>query len=810
MAAALPAGVPHGYCEVALPVILDRLFTYAVPAAHAGRVRAGCRVLVPFGSRTLFGVVLRVHRDDPGRRLRAVKDLLDEEPALGADLLELARWTARYYCTPIGEVLKAMLPTEGDKRVKSVVSITPEGLAELDSMVVAVGVEGELLASVRARPLTLPYLARKHAGAAEAVRRLRRRGLVRVERVAQDRDPTRLRDAALLVEMGNPAAVPAEPTAGQRWLLGFLRRNPGRHDLRALTVKRRDAVPVARRLAQEGAVRLEAVLFGRKKGRAAARHQLTSSQQVALQRILPAIREPRFETFLLHGVTGSGKTEVYLRAIEETMRLGRSALVLVPEIALTPALASQFFERLGDRVAVLHSGLTSSQRADQWQRTRSGAARVVLGTRSAVFAPVRELGLLIVDEEHDGSYKQGESPRYNGRDVAVVRARSAGVPAVVGSATPGIETRHNAETGKYTLLTMPTRVMERPLPAVQKVDMRREFTETGRSLLFSRALVGAVRGCLDKGEQAIILLNRRGFSSYVVCRSCGQRVECPNCSVTLTYHKREQSLLCHYCDHSEAVPGRCGSCGRDFLYFRGSGSEKVQEHLSAHFPEASIARLDRDTVTGRDRHETILAGFRAGESNLLVGTQMVAKGHDIPNVTLVCVVDADVGLGRPDFRAAERTFQLLTQVAGRAGRGEKPGRVLIQTMNPDHYAIDLAARQDYDAFYAREKAFRRELWYPPFTSMASITVRSSELSDATARTGELARHLRPAPSGLHLMGPAAAPMVRLRADYRFQFLIKSVSRSAVARLLARARAFAEQRSWPASALVVDVDPVDFL
>ena len=811
MTGALDApGGPGEYCGVALPVPLDKVFTYLVPERDSGRIVPGCRVLVPFGTRSLVGVVLEVHRTDPGFDLKPVKEVLDAEPSLDRGLLDLARWIARYYCAPIGEVLKAMLPLKGERLAKSVVSLTADGRAESEAMVVAAGVDEEVLESLRTKPLTLQHLSRKHQGATEAVRRLSRRGLVRIDRVEQNRDPTRARDAVLHVEMGDPAAGPEKPDAGQRWLLEFLRRNPGRHDLRALAVERRDAVSVARKLARSGAVRIQADLSPHRPTGGGKRFDASPTQQRAMDAILPAVRQRRFETFLLHGVTGSGKTEVYLRAIEETVATGRSALLLVPEIALTPALASQFFERFGDRVALLHSGLSDAQRADQWRRIRSGAASVVLGTRSAVFAPVRDLGLVIVDEEHDSSYKQGEAPRYNGRDVAILRARTAGAPAVLGSATPGIETRYNAETGKYTLLTMPNRILDRPLPTVRRVDMRSEFAETGRTHLFSREMVGEVRACVDRGEQAMILLNRRGFSSYVVCRSCGERIDCPNCSVTLTFHKRERHLLCHYCDHSEAVPGSCTACGREFLHFQGSGSEKVEEELSRQFPEARIARLDRDTVKGRDRYETILDGFRRGESNLLVGTQMIAKGHDIPNVTLVCVVDADVGLGRPDFRAAERTFQLLTQVAGRAGRGEKPGLVLIQTMNPDHYSIQLAARHDYDAFYRREKGFRRELWYPPFTSMASVTIRSSDLSVATKAAAELARHLQPEPEGLRLLGPASAPLVRLRTDYRFQLLVKSLRRPAIAKLLSKARRFADQRQWPATGLVLDVDPVDFL
>ena len=381
---------------------------------------------------------------------------------------------------------------------------------------------------------------------------------------------------------------------------------------------------------------------------------------------------------------------------------------------------------------------------------------------------------------------------------------------LIGSATPGLETSFNARNGKYAQLTMPRRIMERPLPAVRIVDMRREFSETGRNLLFSRELSTAVRECLARGEQAMILLNRRGFSTFVLCRSCGHRIECPNCSVTLTYHRRDKHLLCHFCDHSEPLPARCPACGRKYLHFHGSGSEKVEAELGKNFPKARIARLDRDTVQTRNSYETILGAFRDGERNLLVGTQMIAKGHDIPNVTLVCVVDADVGLGVPDFRAAERTFQLLTQVAGRAGRGEKPGQVLIQTMNPQHYAIELAGKQDYDAFYERETKFRKAMWYPPYSSVATILVRSPELSEAATMSGALGRDLMPPPEGLRVVGPASAPKAKLRTEYRFQFLVRSVNRKSLAELLAKARRFAERRKWPATALIIDVDPVDFL
>ncbi len=806
----VPEGLP-AYCDAAVPVPVDQAFTYSLPRGLAAKVRPGCRVVVPFGHRTLSGVVLRTHHDTPDFEVRPISRVLDEVPSLTTELLRLAHWVAGYYSTPIGEVAKAMLPANNQLRYKKVVSLTRRGRRELDSVMMPVGIAMEVLASLSKRALTWTYLLQKHRGAAKALRQMQALGLVTVEKKLVSADPTNSRSALLMVEASGAGLAPEKPSAGERWLLDYLARHPGRHDVRALAVERSDAVRMARRLAKCGAVSLEAVVELGRVEREQDRFQLTQSQQTALDAIDRIVSAVRFKTLLLHGVTGSGKTEVYLRAIERVLERGRSALYMVPEIALTPALASQFFTRFQGRTALLHSGLSPTQRAEQWRAIRSGQAKVVLGTRSAVFAPLSDLGLVVVDEEHDGSYKQSEpAPRYNGRDVAIVRARSAKAAVVIGSATPGLETRWNAETGKYELLTMPHRINQRPLPKVDKVDMRREFSETGQVRLFSRAIVKAVQQCLARREQAIILLNRRGYSTHVLCRSCGERVECENCSVTLTYHKREKHLQCHYCDYSRPIPRRCDACGKQYMHFHGSGSEKVEDELRRCFPEASIARLDRDTVKAKDAFETILSAFRAGDYNLLVGTQMIAKGHDIPNVTLVCVIDADVGLGLPDFRAAERTFQLLTQVAGRAGRGEKPGRVLMQTMNPDHYAIDLAAGHDYDAFYRRELNFRKALWYPPFTSVATILVRSSDLSRAMAMTSALDQHLRPPPKGLRLIGPASAPVVKVRTEYRFQFLIKALDRRAVGQLLGQARGLALQQEWPPTALTVDVDPTDFL
>jgi primosomal protein N' (replication factor Y) len=423
---------------------------------------------------------------------------------------------------------------------------------------------------------------------------------------------------------------------------------------------------------------------------------------------------------------------------------------------------------------------------------------------------VQRLGLIVVDEEHDGSYKQEETPRYNGRDLAVVRAQAAGACVALGSATPSLESRYNAERGKYTLLELPGRIEERPMPTVELIDMRQEFLETRKQETFSRKLLDAIGERLKNGEQTIVLLNRRGFSSFVACRSCGERVECMNCSLTLTFHKRDRRLLCHYCGYAEKVPSVCPKCASEHIYFMGLGSERVEEELHRAFPAARIARLDRDTVTGKRHYETILHGFREGSYDILVGTQMIAKGHDIPNVTLVGVVSADVGLGMPDFRAAERTFQLLTQVAGRAGRGSVPGIVLIQTVNPDHYAVRMAAAQDYQAFYEKELTFRRLMAYPPFSAMANILVRSEKKEVAMRMSADLGMLLTPPPEKLRIMGPAEAPVPRLKNEYRYQFLIKAASRKALNEAMQRIRRFALDRKWGATALVIDVDPLTLM
>jgi len=537
----------------------------------------------------------------------------------------------------------------------------------------------------------------------------------------------------------------------------------------------------------------------------------TPAQKAALETIIASVDERRFQPMLLHGVTGSGKTAVYLSAMQAVLAKGRSAILLVPEIGLTPAVAADLHQIFADEVAILHSALSDDERAEQWKRIRSGDCHIVVGTRSAVFAPVPDLALVIVDEEHDQSYKQEETPRYHGRDVAVMRAKMSNGAVVLGSATPSLETYYNATHGKYKLLELPERIEKRPLPEVEVIDMRDEFQRTHKDAILSRRLLEEIGERLERREQVMVLLNRRGYSSFVLCRSCGETVQCKNCAIAMTYHKREHRLICHYCGYMRPAPKTCPKCNSEYVQYLGTGAEKLEDMLHSLYPQARIARLDRDTVRGRDDLERVLSALQGGDIDLLVGTQMIAKGHDIPNVTLVGVVGSDAALSFPDFRAAERTFQLLTQVAGRAGRGETPGRVVLQTFFPDHYAIQFAAAHDYQGFYEKEARFRSWMHYPPFASVSNVVVRSSKLEEALAWSGILGKWFQETRlPEVRVLGPAAAAIVRLKTEYRYHFLIKSKSRE---KMNAALRAMTEHglaQKIPRGNLVVDVDALSLL
>jgi primosomal protein N' (replication factor Y) len=800
------------FCDVSLPVPLDQPFTYSLPLTLRHRAKAGCRILVPFGQRKLTGVILLVHNSPPEQKAREALRLIDETPVLDEELLTLGRWISGYYCAPLGEVLRSMLPLAAEIRSGKVYSLTDAGRDAARQLLLDAApgdAAAKLHALLERRTLSSSYLKQKFPEAVNALRSLEKRGFIVAEEVHGERDPLRapaadLRVEVLLVET-RPRLLKAE-----RELLAFLELHPGSHNLSGLVETVKGASEAARSLARKKLVSLTREPLSVLGAVGRAPHPLNAAQQSAFEAIRDGIQSREFRTFLIQGVTGSGKTEVYLNAIDAALAAARGALLLVPEIALTPAVAGQFFGRFGPKVAILHSAFSDAERAEQWRRIRTGDAGVVVGTRSGVFAPVRNLGLIIIDEEHDSSYKQEETPRYNGRDTAIMRAQHSKATVVLGSATPSLESRHNAERAKYTLIVLPERIQQRPMPRVDLIDMRQEFLETRKQATFSRALIEAIEERLKSGEQAMLLLNRRGYSSFVACRACGHRVECVNCSITLTFHRRDRRLLCHMCNYARKVPSVCPSCESEHVQFLGTGSERVEDELHSVFPDARIARLDRDTVTGKKHYEHILHAFREKSFDILVGTQMIAKGHDIPNVTLVGVVSADVGLGMPDFRAAERTFQLLTQVAGRAGRGDLPGQVLVQTINPDHYAIRLAAAQDYDAFYAKELQFRRFMHYPPFSAMANILVRAAKQEEALRMSAELDLFLKPPPEHIRILGPAEAPVLRIKAEFRYQFLVKSASRKALNSFLNRARAFAREQKWNATSLVIDVDPLSLL
>ncbi|OJV41058.1 MAG: primosomal protein N' [Acidobacteriales bacterium 59-55] len=823
------------FCDVALPVPLDQTFTYVTNGVSPV---VGARVLVPFSGQRLMGVVVRVHQDAPadGFEVKPIQQVLDNTALLPDELMKLAGWIAQYYVAPLGEVLRGMLPLAAEVKRHFVYRIAEPGRKVL--------YEGASRGSSRRSKLSpeeqnreyavLNYLEGGEQAKMSALRSatganksllegmVRKKWLVR-EAVAEERDARRLEKVAVLVEARLPKL-----NENQTAILAELAAVGGRMRVRDLR-QTLAGVPESTlgTLVKRGLVTIEEVVgdfhmgsVGLPHGKKYAHeHALNEAQMEAVGTIAAAMAKGGFAPHLLYGVTGSGKTAVYFAAMQRALDAGKSALLLVPEIGLTPAMTGQLVAAFGGEVALLHSQLTPDERAEQWHRIRRGEARVAVGTRSAVFAPMAKLGLIIVDEEHDSSYKQEETPRYHGRDVAVMRAKFNDAAVVLGSATPSLESWSNAEKGRYTRVEMRQRVADRPLPGVELVDMRAEFRETGQEQIFSRRLVEETQATLDRGEQAIILLNRRGYSFVVMCRSCGEKIECENCAISMTYHKPVtgdvaqpgQRLECHYCGFRRSVPKVCPKCESEHLYFLGAGSQQGEERLQELFPTARIGRMDRDTVRGRSDMERLLSRLHAGEINLLVGTQMIAKGHDIHGVTLVGVVGADFALGLPDFRAAERVFQLLTQVSGRAGRGELPGKVLVQTYHPDHYAIQFSALHDYPGFVAKEMNYRRWMHYPPHAVLANVLIQSEKLEEATAWSAGLGRWFQQTRlDKIRVLGPAAAPIVRLKRIYRYHFVLKAERRQALGQALRAMLAFAQAQGISRRNLVVDVDAVHLM
>jgi primosomal protein N' (replication factor Y) (superfamily II helicase) len=815
------------YCEVALPVPLRSLFTYAIPDRLAGSICAGSRVLVPFRNRVMTGVVVEVstRRPDPERvkNIREIVEALDPIPSLPPKLLELGRWISGYYVAPPGEVFRAMLPPQIDLRHEREFLLTDAGrarCAEID----AAGNRSEeeisdlallSLLKIEDKPIRADRLRKLPGGEAAAERLLRRRQLESREVAVHRHARVQKIVAWNTVHDHSPQADTETEslTEKEARIFHVLAEERGPLPLPALVKLSKVSRSLIERMVHEGKLKsweeplaVEEDLF--EVDYTPPSNILNVDQERELAEIRGWIDAGTFKVGLLYGVTGSGKTEVYLGAVEAAFARDKTALILVPEIALTMCIGRLCRARFGAGVAVLHSALAEVERAREWWRVRRGEARVVVGTRSAVFAPLENLGLIVVDEEQEASYKQEETPRYHGRDVAIVRAKLEGAVALLGSATPSLESFHNARAGKYHLLQLDSRVENRPLAPVEVVDLREEFRSTHKAGPFSSKLSEAIAARLAEGTQSLILINRRGYSWFVICRSCGAGIQCENCSISLTYHKQRERLECHYCGFSRRVPKTCPKCASEHVYFFGAGAEQLEEKLREKFPSAKVARLDRDSVRSKRAYQQVLGDFAAGKLDILVGTQMVAKGHDFQRVTLVGVVSADSQLSLPDFRAAERTFQLLTQVAGRAGRGALPGEVLVETFYPEHYAIQLAARQDYLAFFERELQFRRLLHYPPFTALASVLVRDTKIENAIRWSRQLSAFLAPQESrGVKVLGPAAAPLARLKREYRFQFLLKAPKRAQLTRALSELLAFCEAKEIPSKAVLVDVDPL---
>ncbi|HEX3576968.1 MAG TPA: primosomal protein N' [Thermoanaerobaculia bacterium] len=807
----MPSGLSE-FAEVAVPVAVHGTFTYSIPPELRDAVRLGSRVEVPFGPKRNTGFVVGLSDVVPEGKIKPIHAVLDDdEPALLPEIIELCRWAAEYYIAPLGEMLRVALPANMSARGRRELALVG------DESMIAAAITSEqilntdlpLIDELRRRPL--PFAAALEASSRSSIERLRDAGLITIGDRVTDAKGVRY-DRFVILE-----TVPAGLTAKQQQAVDLLSSRGVEMSVRALETAGVSAA-VLSALAKKKIVRIE---------RRARRHTLDAflagldpasvgeirhsvEQTAAIETIRKSLGT--FAPFLLEGVTGSGKTEVYIELMRDAVRRGEQALLLVPEISLTPVFASRLKERFGERIAILHSSLSASERFDQWWRARRGEVDVAIGPRSALFTPFQRLGLLVVDEEGDAAYKQDETPRYNARDLAVIRAKFRNIPVVLGSATPSLESRENAARGKYTLLRMTSRVEARPLPEAAVIDIRKERAEKEDKgfVIFSHPLKEQLKETFAAGEQVIILINRRGYAPYLLCRECGHEFRCRDCSVTMTVHRRDGMLVCHYCGLRKPIPALCPLCNGEVLQPIGFGTEKVEERFRRDFPDITVDVLDRDSTRKKGELVRILDRFRKRETQALIGTQMLSKGHHFPSVTLTAVLNADSILGYPDFRAAEKTFYLLTQVAGRSGRGELRGKVLIQTAFPDHYAIQHALRHDYEAFYKSEIEFRRMFHYPPVTSMIAILFRGEKLSDVDHAAVDCGRRLeealQPLP-GTRIQGPAPAPMARIKAVYRYQILLRSPHRTALRKAV---ESVMVGKKWKGVEVAVDVDPINIL
>lgn len=822
------------YAEVAIPLNVHQTFTYHLPESLAENAKPGARVLVPFRRQLLTGYIVDLHETleeagqaDESFEIKEVEELFDLEPLVTPELLDLTKWIADYYYASWGETIKSSLPAGINSDAEALFTITEEGreaLAESKAkrpQLAAKMQALELIAKEDQTPMSELVREFEKPKAAAIARELQKAHFVTVKRQVQSATVKPKKQQAVRF-------IQQEPTEGkplseqQRNVLKLLAEAEEPVALTELIAEADVSPSVVRTLEKRGCVEV----FTREIRRDPLSHLpepvnlpngetdllLTDKQQSALNEITAKLDEGHYAAFLLHGVTGSGKTEIYIRAMRATLEKGKSALMLVPEISLTPMFARRLRAHFGNAVAILHSSLSDGERLDEWNRLRRGEARVCIGARSGVFAPMQNIGLIVVDEEHEASYKQDETPRYHGRDTAIMRANQAGAVIILGSATPSMETFHNAHTGKYQYLKLNERIGGRQLAQVEIVDMRQAFNRHGKQQVFSDEMKQAILENANRGEQTLVLLNRRGYSASLICRSCGHRAGCPNCDVGLTFHKIESRLICHYCNHQERVPRQCQICQGAYIYYVGEGTEQIEALLKELYPQMRISRLDRDTTRRRGAFEKLLNEFASGDIDLMVGTQMIAKGHDFPNVTLVCVISVDAGLSMPDFRAAERTFQLLTQVAGRAGRGDKPGRVIIQSYHTEHYALEFAKEQNYEKFYEREIHFRRNMHYPPFVALINALIKHSDFGKAAYLASELAQQIKAADpeTVLKVLGPAPAPLSRLKGEHRLQVLIKTRYRRQAREALDAAMLNLKEANQDLRMVTIEVDPVNLM
>jgi primosomal protein N' (replication factor Y) len=813
---------------------LDRPFTYGIPPELAGKVETGCVVLVPLANTMQVGYVLTFCDPPDLPRIRNIEGVIEEPPVFDPAMVRLCEWMAGRYLTSLSQTFRLVVPPGRARRVVELISLRVGAEQALGSISTRAVRQRDVVEALAAAGGSLPLSEVRSAAAGKVssatLKALEDGGWIERRFIMPRPRASRVKvRIAELTAAGREALEDTQlemRSPARRRLLQALRGHGGSMTVPELHHLTRTSSSALNGALEAGLLRIRREdrlrdPFATRSFPAIEPHELNSEQRAALESITRGMDTDTGEAFLLHGITGSGKTEVYLHAIEYALRRGRTALVLVPEIALTPQMVQRFKGRLGEIVAVLHSRLGLGERYDQWRGIREGRYKVVIGARSALFAPLADLGLIVIDEEHETTYKEGSAPRYDARDVAARRAQLSGAVLVLGSATPRLESRYACERGDLIHLELKRRVDDRPLPDVEVVDMR-ELKDPGMRTILSPQLVNALGKTYRAGGQAILFLNRRGFARFMQCHACGHIFQCRNCSVSLCYHAREQYLLCHHCNWALQPPFVCPQCGNQVHRYAGTGTERVEEELRRLLPPLRCIRMDADTTRRKHAHWDMLEEFKSGRAQVLLGTQMIAKGLDIPNVTLVGVISADTSLGLPDFRAGERTFQLLTQVSGRAGRGSRPGKVLVQTYNPEHYAIEAAVRGDARSFYRQEAAFRRDAFYPPFCRLVNLVITSSVEEHALAAAHGLGEILRPAlvPGEGEVLGPAPAPLSRLKGKYRYHLTIKTSRLEGIAEKLAESLTAYEsfRNSYCRGAqiaredisMAVDVDPVTLL